>query len=485
MTNDKHRPATSGAKQRGGGPSKGQPPAARQDAGKPAHSKPKASARRHAPGLMARALAVEVLILVLDKHLALDEALAQSFANPRFAGLEARDRAMARLIATTALRRYGELTEVVGSFLSKPLAASKSGRVPMILVVGAAQLLALDTPPHAAISLAVDLAGQDPRGAHLKGLTNAVLRKIAAEGKARLAALDAIAINVPVWMLERWTRAYGADMARRITAASLDEAPLDISVKSDPSGWAEKLGGTLLPTGTIRMQAHGPVRELPGFAEGAWWVQDAAAALPARLLGNVAGRRIADLCAAPGGKTAELLARGARVTAVDMKPERLKRLQENLTRLGLEAECIAADAASWSPGRTFDGVLLDAPCTASGTIRRHPDILHLKRSTDLQQILPVQAALIENAARLVAPGGRIVYATCSLEPEEGEQQIARFLAAHADFERLPVAAEELGVETRSITADGDLRTLPFHMAGTGDTPGGCDGFYAARLVRKA
>ncbi len=479
MNNDKSQQA----KARMGQPKGGASPKA--DLVSRRAGKPKAPARKQPPGLEARELAVEILMLVLDKHLALDEAAAQSFASPRFQTLQPRDRALARLLATTVLRRYGELTEVLGSFLSKPLAASKSGRVPYILLVGAAQLLILATPPHAAISLAVDQAGQDPKGAHLKGLTNAVLRKVAGEGKARLSALDAIAVNTPVWMMERWTRAYGADTARRIAAASLSEAQLDLSVKADPEGWANKLGGMLLPTGSVRLAMHGPVSELQGFSEGAWWVQDAAAALPARLLGDVAGQRILDLCAAPGGKTAELAARGAQVTAVDVKPERLKRLRENLTRLGLGADCIAADAATWSPGRTFDGVLLDAPCTASGTIRRHPDILHLKRSSDLAQILPLQRALLDNAARLVAPGGTLVYATCSLEPEEGEAQVAWFLSAHADFARKAVTAVELGVGTESITAEGDVRTLPFHMAGSGDVPGGCDGFYAARLVRKA
>lgn len=456
---------------------------------KPPEKKKSAQQRAAAPGLAARALAVEALAVVLDRGLSLDEALSQTFANKRFAALEPRDRALARLIVTTVLRRFGELTDVLGSFLAKPLAASKSGRVPYVLLAGAAQLLALDTPPHAAISLSVDLARQDPKGAHLAGLTNAVLRKVATEGKARLAALDAVRINVPAWMLARWEKHYGVETARRIAEASLWEAPLDISVKDDPAQWAEKLGGTVLPTGSIRMASHGLVDALPGFAEGAWWVQDAAAALPARLLGDVQGRRIADLCAAPGGKTCQLAAAGGLVTAVDLKPERLNRLRENLKRLRLTANCVAADAAAWTPGHLFQGVLLDAPCTATGTIRRHPDILHVKRSSDLAAIVPLQQALLANAARLVEPGGLLVYCTCSLEPEEGENQIARFLDQNPAFERVPVTADEIGVEPQSISADGALRTLPFHMAAMRDAapgdavPGGLDGFYACRLRR--
>ncbi len=247
--------------------------------------------------------------------------------------------------------------------------------------------------------------------------------------------------------------------------------------------WAEKLGGVLLPTGSIRVKSQGRVDQLPGFAEGAWWVQDAAAALPARLLGDVTGAHVADLCAAPGGKMAQLAAMGARVTAVDLRPERLHRLKENLDRLGLSAECIAADVTSWSPGRTFDAVLLDAPCTATGTLRRHPDILHVKRPSDLTAIVKRQRHLLAAAARLVKPGGRLVYCTCSLEPEEGEQQIESFLAAHPEFRRVPMTPEELGIEPRSVTTAGELRTLPFHMPRSTPPAGGLDGFFAARLER--
>jgi len=221
-----------------------------------------------------------------------------------------------------------------------------------------------------------------------------------------------------------------------------------------------------------------------GFAEGAWWVQDAAAALPARLLGHVAGRDVADLCAAPGGKTAELAAAGAKAVAVDRSEERLARLRSNLVRLGLDAETVAADAADWSPGRTFDAVLLDAPCSATGTIRRHPDILHLRRKDDTSTRVALQRRLLDRAARLVAPGGRLVYCTCSLEPEEGEAQVARLLEANRELSRLPIAPGEAGIDAGWITPAGDLRTLPCHLASPEPGLSGLDGFYAARLGKR-
>src|SRR5690606_11851811 len=234
---------------------------------------------------------------------------------------------------------------------------------------------------------------------------------------------------------------YGTDCAEAIAAAHVDEPALDLSVKSDPDGWAERLGGTVIGAGTIRLAASGPIDAMQGFAEGAWWVQDAAAALPARLLGPVDGLEIADLCAAPGGKSAALVAAGARVTAVDSSPFRLDRLSDNLARLGLEAEIVAADAAAWAPGRLFDAVLLDAPCSATGTIRRHPDVAHLKREADIAGLAALQWRLLAHAAELVRPGGALIYCTCSLEREEGEDQAVRALA-ELPLESWPIAAAE-------------------------------------------
>ena len=415
---------------------------------------------------------------VLDGGRPLDEAF--DAAASRTGTLEPRDRALARLIVLTVLRRKGELQAVVNSFIEKPLPASAGSLWP-ILLSAAAQLLVLDTPPHAAISLAVDQCRADRKARHFDRLTNAVLRRVAATGKDILASLDPVEANVPVWLRERWGAAYGAELAREIAAASLREAALDLSVKSDPVAWAERLGGVALPTGAVRLARAGRVEDLEGYADGAWWVQDAAAALPARLLGNVAGLRVADLCAAPGGKTAELAAAGAEVTAVDYSPARLARLAENLARLSLSAEIVEADVTAWEPGRAFDAVLLDAPCSATGTIRRHPDILHLKRKDDTTERVALQRRLLDRAAALVRPGGLLVFCTCSLEPEEGPAHIARFLAETPRFAREPVAPGEAGIDGAWLTPEGDLRTLPCHLPLSDPAVSGLDGFYAARL----
>ena len=435
-------------------------------------------------GYAAREVAVACLASILDRGRPLEDAF-DAAAGKAAAALEPRDRAFARLLVMTVLRRKGELEAVVASFLEKPLPAD-SGRLWPILLSASAQLLMLDTPPHAAISLAVDQCRDDRKAQRFHRLTNAVLRRVATSGKAVLAGLDPVAANVPPWLLRRWVEAYGEVVAREIAAASLAEAPLDLSVKSDAEAWAERLGGLLLPTGTVRLRRAdaGRIEALAGFAEGAWWVQDAAAALPARLLGTVAGHRVADLCAAPGGKTAELAAAGAKVTAVDQSPARLARLRENLARLKLEAEVVEADVLAWEPGHAFDAVLLDAPCSATGTIRRHPDILHLRRKDDAAHRIALQQRLLDRAARLVAPGGRLVYCTCSLEPEEGETRIARFLDANPDFSRVPVAPGEAGIERAWITPQGDVRTLPCHLAHPEPELSGLDGFYAARLQRR-
>lgn len=434
-------------------------------------------------GLPARQAAAAAVAGVLLRGRALDDSFSTALGPSDVDRLEPRDRAFARLLASTVLRRSGELQTVVASFLEKPL-AEKHREVGVVMLIGAAQLLFLATPPHAAISLAVEQCRRTPGGLHLDKLVNAVLRRVANDGPQRLAALDTARVNVPDWMWRRWAKAYGEDTARRIAVASQTEAALDISVKDDVAGWAQRLGGTALPTGSIRLAAGGRVEDLPGFADGAWWVQDAAAALPARLLGHVAGQRVADLCAAPGGKTARLASAGAHVTAVDLSSLRLARVTENLKRLRLDAEIVAADILTWQPDRPFDAVLLDAPCTATGTIRRHPDIPHLKREFDVAALAEVQSKLLERAVSFVRPGGTLVYCTCSLEPEEGADQVERLLDAHPEIARQPISADEFGGAAEWITAAGDLRTLPFHQAGTGEYAVGMDGFYAARL-RKA
>lgn len=455
-----------------------------------------ASASDGAPaGLTARELSVDLIAAVLHEHRAFDETWTKTITLPAYRELAARDLGLARHTAANALRYALPLNAVQAQFIDKPLPA-RQGRVAAILLSAAAQLLLLRTPAHAAISLAVEQTARSRNATHLKKFVNAVLRKVAEQGPKAFSDIDPIEAAIPEWLWRRWTAAYGTEMVRAIAEASLQEAPLDLSVKnsSEASDWADRLGAQQLATGTLRLQQSGRVDELPGFSDGAWWVQDAASALPARLFTKVAGAQIADLCAAPGGKTAQLAALGAHVCCVDSSQARLDRAQENLERLSLEAEFVLADAASWRPGRTYDAVLLDAPCTATGTIRRHPDILHLKRDRDISALADLQQRILDNAACLVRPGGELVYATCSLQPEEGEQQISRFLAQHEDFEVNPISDADHGIDGRWLTNEGYLRTLPcwtpraLHSedmaAVEGAAKTGMDGFFAARLRRR-
>jgi len=441
-----------------------------------------------AAGLDARVMAVDILENVLGRGKTLDEALGATQSGARQRELPARDRALAHLLAATVLRHRGRLAAVVGRFLERPM-PREARRAELILLSGAAQLLLLGTPGHAAIYLAVEQAQRDPKAERFHKLANAVLRKVADQGPKIFAGLDPVATDVPAWMLARWTRAYGSETARRIAEASLAEAALDLTPKtpSEAAIWAERLKGTLLSTGTVRLEEHGAIEELPGFAEGAWWVQDAAASLPVRLLGDVSGKRVADLCAAPGGKTAQLASLGARVTAVDHSVPRLKRLDANIQRLGLadHVSTVQADILDWRAPEPFGAVLLDAPCSATGTIRRHPDLLHLKTEADIERLGRLQARFLSAAAAMVAPGGTLVYCTCSLEPEESEQQVAQFLDGNPEFARSPITSAEVGGVAEWVTPLGDLRTLPSQLPLEAPFKSGMDGFYAARLVRKA
>lgn len=441
---------------------------------------PRAHARDHNVGLPARRAAVALLGAVLKDAQPLDEALVSSRGARLMDSMAVRDRALARAIASTTLRRMGQLDAVLNKVLDKGL-PKKAGPLHEILLTGACQILFLDTPDHAAIDLAVTLAKQDRKARHFDKLVNAVLRKAASQGPGMVAGQNAERLNTPDWLWQRWTRFYGDDITRRIAGAHLKEAALDLTVKTDPEGWAEMLGGIALATGSVRLASGGRVETLPGFDTGDWWVQDAAAALPARLLGDVTGKRVADLCAAPGGKTAQLAHAGARVTAVDVSGARLERLRDNLNRLGLDASVVTADVLTWDPGETFDAVLLDAPCTGTGTLRRHPDIGLLKSAHDLEELSKLQARLLRRAAALVAPGGTLVYCTCSLEPEEGENQIARLLEDCPPVSLDAIRCDETGGQKSWINQAGQLRTLPFDLDAGADAPGGVDGFFAARL----
>lgn len=443
-------------------------------------ARPRISPQAEVPGLAARRIAVDIVEGVLRRKLALDEQLSGKSAHLGLATLPDRDRALMRRLTATVLRRLGTLRHLLGGFLDKGFPAD-APRTETILMVGAAQILWLDVPDHAAVDLAVRLAQSDRRAARYAGLVNAVLRKVA---QARDTVLsDDEPRDTPAWLLERWSRNYGPETARAIAKGNGFEPALDLTVKQNPQEWAEHVHGRVMPTGTVRTLAHGAITLLPGFVEGAWWVQDAAASLPAQLIGDVAGKTVCDLCAAPGGKTAQLAARGAIVTAIDRSPARLARLRENFTRLALKVETIAADAIEWRPEHQFDAVLLDAPCTSTGTIRRHPDVPWLKSANDLTVLTSLQQRLLDRAVELLKVGGTLVYCVCSLEPEEGEQQIAALLARDPRVTRVPMTASEVFGHGEFLTADGALRTLPQYLPDPDPQWGGLDGFYAARLTR--
>jgi len=427
--------------------------------------------------LASRRAALDVLTSCLDKGQPLDDALARhtGFAGLDPRALDPRDRAFVRLLLATTLRRLGEIEEVLDTLVERPLEGANSAGA-QVLRLGAAQLLFLGTPAHAAVDTSVRLV----EGAglhHLKGLVNAVLRRIARDGAALLGDRDPARLNTPVWLWESWTAAYGEETTRAIAAAHLIEAPLDLTTRADADFWAGQLEAEKLPTGTLRRTGGGHIAELPGFAEGAWWVQDAAATLPVRLLGDVAGKRVADLCAAPGGKTMQLCAAGAHVTAVDISARRMARLGENLARAGLSAELVTADASKWTPQEKFDAILLDAPCSGTGTLRRHPDIAWLKDEEDVGRLTLTQDRLLLHAVDLLKPGGTLVYAVCSLQEDEGPARIEALLAREPRLKRVPVQPAELPALEDAVTPQGDVRTLPSMWP----ERGGLDGFYIARL----
>jgi 16S rRNA (cytosine967-C5)-methyltransferase len=435
-----------------------------------------------APGLMARLAAAQAIADALTFQRPLDERFAAGETDPRFVGLDARDRALARSIAVVAVRRLGVIRKALAQHMLKGL-PRRAGALEWILIAATAQILFLDLPDHAAVDLAVKATRLDAGSAPFAGLVNAVLRNVARAKDEVLAASDPFDDDTPQWLAQRWKANYGEETARKIARAHRDEPTLDISVKRDPADWALRLDGIVLPTGSVRLSTHTPIVELPGYADGEWWVQDAAAAIPARLIDVAAGGRVVDLCAAPGGKSAQLAAAGAKVTAVDRSAERLKRLAANFSRLRLDAEIAVANALAFEAA-PFDATLIDAPCTATGTIRRHPDVAWTKRQGDLATLGELQSKLIDKAIALTRPGGIIVYCTCSLEPEEGETQIAALIRRNPDVRRVPIEASEIGGLAECINPAGELRALPCHLQASEPRLSGLDGFFAARLRRR-
>lgn len=430
-------------------------------------------------GLDARNAALTLIDSVLIKKKFLDTALERT---REYSVLDARDRAFCRMMVSTVLRHKGQMDELIARAMDKGQ-SPRPETIRHLLYIGMAQLFFMDVADHAAIDTSVTLA---ERLGHVKqkGFVNAVLRRMQTEGREWLKNLDPVQTNIPHWLLSRWIDQYGLSETAQIAQGLLSEAPLDITVKhqGELKMWEGALKALALPTGSLRLTQGGSVRELAGFETGSWWVQDAAAAMPVRLLGDIRDKNVIDLCAAPGGKTLQLAAAGAQVIAVDRSPARTKLIHENLARMKLEkqVEVVIADGAEWQPPKAPDIILLDAPCTASGTVRRHPDLLHLKEERDLNSLVGVQQSLLNHAAQILKPGGILMYCTCSLLKEEGEYQIENFLASYPDFQRISFAQDEAYALEPLLTPMGDLRILPYHLG----LNGGMDGFFVSRLRKQ-
>lgn len=427
-----------------------------------------------APGLPARKAALRALDAVLDRDLPLDSAWQVG----KMDTLSSRDRGFARILVLSALRRLGSVDAVIDRFVKKrPVGKNRLGV--QILRLAATELLVLDGAPHAAVDCAVRMANGNNETRRLSGMINAVCRKIADQGCSLFDDLDQDQLDTPAWLWEKLKSDYGEPTARAIAVSHRNGALLDLTLRDgDRDEWAQKLKGQVTPTGSLRLPRDGAVEALEGFSDGAWWVQDAAAALPVKMLGDVKGCRVLDLCAAPGGKTMQLAALGAEVTALDLSKNRTKRVRENLSRTQLNAEVVVADALEWEPEKPFEMILLDAPCSATGTIRRHPDLPHLKTGDEVESLTILQDVLMRRAWPWLAPGGMFVFATCSLLRAEGEDRIAAFLDEHQDAELKPLSADEDAIPEELIE-DGMLRCLPSYWPEIG----GMDGFFAARLIR--
>ena len=427
-------------------------------------------------GPEVRRLAAQLLRNCMERRITVDDAISGHGEAKSFAP---RDRALLSTLLLTAFRHKGEIDAILARLVDKPL-PRKSGTARDILVLGVTQLLFLGMAPHAVIDLAVRSAKADRNALHFAGLVNAVLRKVSIGGATLRDGLDAPRLDTPDWLWDRWVKNYGEETARPIAEAHAIRPGLDLSFKQDGTAWQEALGGTFLPNGQLRLDAgHAPVPELAGYAEGAWWIQDAAATIPVRLLGDVRGKSVLDLCAAPGGKTLQLAALGAEVTAVDLSEARLNRVRENLLRTGLVAGTMAADVLSPELSGTWDSVLLDAPCSATGTIRRHPELPYIKDEAQVKELSGLQRRMLRKAASLVSPGGKLVYCTCSLEPEEGEMRARGFLADNPDFEIVQASGSWL--PDGAVQPEGWVRTLPCTSFGAAR---GMDGFFAVAMRRR-
>ena len=395
---------------------------------------------------------------------------------------DGRDRALANRLITTALRRQGQLNFILHALLDKGM-PGKSGTFEAVLRLSVAQLIFLpDLGAHSALFLAVEAVKRDAKARHLAGLMNAVLRT--AQANSAKFSMLSDDLLLPETFGDTWLAAYGEDAIIAFEAALLAGAPLDLTLKTDDADLRERLGAVPLMADSVRIDARDkPVEALPGFVEGEWWVQDAAAAIPARLLDLPAGSRVLDLCAAPGGKTAQLVKAGFAVTALDSDAKRMERLAGNLQRLQYQAKTVVADAAAYAPEQPFDAIVLDAPCSATGTFRRHPEVLWHRSLSDIAGRVRLQRNLLRSAVRCLAPGGVLIYCVCSLEPDEGEAQAEWVLANLPELEPLPIGAGELAGLPEALTPAGTVRTHPGLAPGAQN--GGMDGFFVARFRRRA
>lgn len=434
-------------------------------------------------GLQSRQTAARLLGAVIEKKTSLDGLTDNEHGHPHYLALASRDRALVRAILGAALRHRGDIEAAINRLLDRPLPQGAKA-LQHVLHVAAAQILYLDVPDHAAINLAVVAAKENPQLKRFSGLVNAVLRRLSKEADTIRAESEPFA-NAPQWFSNMLVDVYGEKKAKAILAIQQYEPPLDLTVKADPEMWAARLDGYVLPNGSIRLaKLAAPLTELPGFVKGAWWVQDVAASLPARLMGNIKGQRVADLCSAPGGKTAQLALTGANVTAVDLSANRLKRLGHNMVRLGFTVDTWVGDLREMAPAHPFDAVLLDAPCSSTGTIRRHPDILWTKNEDDIHKLASLQTDFLNHAIRLTRRGGLIVFSNCSLAPAEGENLVNQLLGTSKDVELLPVMPNEMPGLEHLITPEGFLRTTPADLPHDNPRLAGMDGFFVARLKRR-
>ncbi|WP_439111870.1 RsmB/NOP family class I SAM-dependent RNA methyltransferase [Lentibacter sp.] len=412
----------------------------------------------------------QAALSMLNQVLNEERLLSESAAQRALEGLDGASKARAMRLANETLRNLERADKLLKSHLRKPPAPYVMNLLRLSTIE-----LAQGGDAHGVVNEAVTLVSKHKKYGAMKGLVNAVLRKVAAEAPEKIKILRAP--RLPKWLRGPLTEAYSSEIVGAMEVAHLAGAPLDLSVKSDPAGWAAKLGGTLTPMGSVRLPEAGQVSALEGFETGDWWVQDTAAALPAKLLNARKGETVLDMCCAPGGKTMQLAASGAEVTALDASETRLKRVRENLTRTGLKATVVCEDALTHTGA--YDAVLLDAPCSATGTLRRHPDLPHAKTGENFGALIELQARMLAHAAGLVKSGGRLVFCTCSLLPDEGEVQVEDFLETHPEFTADTEALARDGIDAAWITEEGGLRLRPDYFAEIG----GMDGFYMAVLKR--